>query len=346
MLAATWEALSPAVDYRHANDTQARSFVCSDTVLTEAFPKLCAAYDRLPPVSRPDVWRAAALYVHGGVATDVDVALRQPLEAWLPQRCGLVVGLEDEHVARWLVAARPRHGVLKRALDVVSSGGGVDWTRAVEVEVLGALITDALLWLDAFGSWRGWRLFAAARLASLVGGNKVCVMPESFLRYDVARGFTTSVVYRVDSAALPENAAYKRLSRVAPSCAAADAVDDYFQDELHESLEDRMLDEAENEAQCVEREATNSLWQRGGSIAAAVGEWLTKLRGKSCGVEPDDAPLFDDADYSTLDITARFDPETGSFVSLKAFEQRRSQLQQLKERDARQAWLAQHPGPG
>ena len=75
------------------------------------------------PAARADLFRYCLLYVNGGVWSDVDIVPMVPLEGKIHFNVGLVVvhdaGTEEGYLYNAFLAAKPKHPVLRRAMDIV-----------------------------------------------------------------------------------------------------------------------------------------------------------------------------------------------------------------------------------
>ena len=138
------------------------TYALYDDAKIEAFmrkhfdPKVVAVFLRFPlGVMRADMWRYAALYIHGGIYSDIDSQALQPRAGWnIRAEDKVIIGVEnDVHFCQWTLASVPRHPLYKAVLDAIVSTAeeGIDvsnehfvhkhtgpgiWTRAIH-EFLG-----------------------------------------------------------------------------------------------------------------------------------------------------------------------------------------------------------------
>ena len=82
-------------------------------------------------VMRGDLMRYLVVYYYGGMWLDLDVKHVKPIAKWMSAKKELVIGIERAtsawterqrgHMCQWFFAARPRHGVLKTAIELSTS---------------------------------------------------------------------------------------------------------------------------------------------------------------------------------------------------------------------------------
>eukprot|EP00667_Euglena_gracilis_P015055 EG_transcript_15642 len=157
----SWEFLNPEFRILHFNDSAVADLVRRHR------PALYRHFPRLRPVQRADVFRYLALYLYGGVYTDMDVHCKIPIPQWPAEfgfvpssaaRLRFIVGLEFEQppaddpalpfqLVQWTFASAAGNPVLEWVLrecesrlessnraakdtDVIKQTGPVAWTAA------------------------------------------------------------------------------------------------------------------------------------------------------------------------------------------------------------------------
>ena len=102
--------------------------------LADRFPLLGPRFKALPlNVMRADVCRLLAVYFHGGIYMDLDVAFVRPWDEWFNVSQDIVIGHETDdrkQFSNWFFAAKPRHPCFKQLLELVTERAG----RAAELK--------------------------------------------------------------------------------------------------------------------------------------------------------------------------------------------------------------------
>jgi alpha 1,6-mannosyltransferase len=126
----SFERLNPYHTYMFFTDAQAEEFVRQHMP-----PDIIHAYEIMPlPVLKADYFRYIAIYVLGGVYSDIDTECLRPIDKWADHHSNVsfIVGVEAEgpiwktHVARplqlcqWTFASMPKHPILKRMIDNIA----------------------------------------------------------------------------------------------------------------------------------------------------------------------------------------------------------------------------------
>jgi len=121
-----WRELNPPMEWRLFDDAACEALVA------EVAPEHLDAYRAFPfPVMRADYFRYAAIYRDGGLYADVDMECVRPIapllasreavlsvEATLTRRRQAELGYKrPQQVANCIFAARPRHPLLRAAMD-------------------------------------------------------------------------------------------------------------------------------------------------------------------------------------------------------------------------------------
>jgi alpha 1,6-mannosyltransferase len=129
-LSESFKQLNPNHTYMFFDDKQAEEFVRQHMP-----PDVIQAYEIMPvPVLKADYFRYIAIYVLGGVYSDIDTKCLRPIDKWTDHHSnvGFIVGVEAEgpiwetHVARplqlcqWTFASMPKHPILKRMIDNIA----------------------------------------------------------------------------------------------------------------------------------------------------------------------------------------------------------------------------------
>ena len=142
----SFKELNPKHTYLFFNDDEADRFVrrhMPDTVIQ--------AYAAMPmAVLKADFFRYIAVYVLGGVYSDLDTTCLRPIDTWTDDEShvGMIVGIEAEsatwkrdfarplQLCQWTFAARPGHPILKRIIDKIANYTSTMANRTMSVAVV------------------------------------------------------------------------------------------------------------------------------------------------------------------------------------------------------------------
>jgi alpha 1,6-mannosyltransferase len=129
-LSQSFKQLNPNHTYMFFDDKQAEELVRQHMP-----PDVIQAYEIMPvPVLKADYFRYIAIYVLGGVYSDIDTECLRPIDKWTDNSTNVsfIVGVEAEgpiwktRVARplqlcqWTFASTPKHPILKRMIDNIA----------------------------------------------------------------------------------------------------------------------------------------------------------------------------------------------------------------------------------
>lgn len=122
----TWRECHPSYTYAFCDDTSCRALV--KQVRGDAG---IAVYDALRPGAfKADYWRLIALYMYGGIYTDIDTVCHIPVNVWLSH-------IQKQHKALWkkkwciiptdtpemlyngFIVTTPKHPLMKQAIDML-----------------------------------------------------------------------------------------------------------------------------------------------------------------------------------------------------------------------------------
>jgi len=114
-----WVEINDDYKFVFFNDIEQRNWMKQNC--SEYWP----AWDDMQlPAARADLFRYCILHVNGGVWSDVDIEVIQPLHTFIPSAAELLVvhdgGMSgDEFLYNAFLATVPKHPVLKRAMDII-----------------------------------------------------------------------------------------------------------------------------------------------------------------------------------------------------------------------------------
>jgi mannosyltransferase OCH1-like enzyme len=129
-LSQSFKQLNPNHTYMFFDDKQAEEFVRQHMP-----PDIIHAYEIMPvPVLKADYFRYIAIYVLGGVYTDIDTECLRPIDKWTDNSTNVsfIVAVEAEsplwktlyarplQLCQWTFASMPKHPILKRMIDNVA----------------------------------------------------------------------------------------------------------------------------------------------------------------------------------------------------------------------------------
>lgn len=179
----TWGRLNPTWEKHFFLDKDMSAFMRShfDDLTNRVF-------ESLPfPAMKSDMFRYAALYIEGGVYTDIDTECLVPIERWASQDCMAIIGEEPNRdaFAQWTIATVPGHPLPKRALDMlverIVQDGGVNVTKRGE---------HFVHWYTGPGMWTE----AVADYLQLTTEVTSCALPEAGPRCGRAQCISESSV--------------------------------------------------------------------------------------------------------------------------------------------------------
>jgi alpha 1,6-mannosyltransferase len=118
--------LNPTYSYLFYNDLQAKEFVHK-----HMSSEIIHAYDKLPmTVLKSDYFRYIAIYILGGIYSDLDTQCLRPIDKWTDNytNVSFIVGVEAEgspekygtarqlQLCQWTFASVPKHPILERMI--------------------------------------------------------------------------------------------------------------------------------------------------------------------------------------------------------------------------------------
>jgi len=142
----SWAAFNPDWEYRFLDDHDIDTFVRE-----HSSAELHALFRSLPlGVMRADLWRYLAVWVFGGLYTDIDTVCLAPVDSWLPADSDLIITPENHvHLCQWTFLAAPGHPCLEKVLDLIVTRArpGIDTSRDefVHYHTGPGVWTDAIL---------------------------------------------------------------------------------------------------------------------------------------------------------------------------------------------------------
>jgi mannosyltransferase OCH1-like enzyme len=125
----SFKRLNPNYEYLYYDDAQAKKFVHK-----HMSPEVIQTYDMMRKgVLKADYFRYIALYILGGVYSDLDTECLRPIDTWTDNHTNVdfIVGVEGEGIpmkgglarqlqlCQWTFASRPKHPILKRMIDKI-----------------------------------------------------------------------------------------------------------------------------------------------------------------------------------------------------------------------------------
>lgn len=128
----SWLEMNPDWHVALLTNPESRALFSGD------LPEFLEVFDQLPlGVMKADMWRYAALLVHGGIYADIDTYCRAPIESWLTSSNRELLHVCCEEATpwfcQWTIAAPAGHPVLRTALELIAErvrlDGGVDLER-------------------------------------------------------------------------------------------------------------------------------------------------------------------------------------------------------------------------
>ena len=126
----SWRQKNPEWEYKLYDDLDCRNFI-------KAYhPDALKVYDLLPKkVEKADFFRYLAILSFGGIYADIDCACAKPIETWMNNKDGMVVGVElmisenereklpkgypNQLFCQWTFAARPNHPILHNLKNII-----------------------------------------------------------------------------------------------------------------------------------------------------------------------------------------------------------------------------------
>jgi alpha 1,6-mannosyltransferase len=129
-LSESFKQLNPNHTYMFFDDKQAEEFVRQHMP-----PDIIHAYEIMPiPVLKADYFRYIAIYILGGVYTDLDTECVRPIEKWTGNSTNVnfIVAVEADtpnfkpffvrslQLCQWTFASIPKHPILKRMIDNIA----------------------------------------------------------------------------------------------------------------------------------------------------------------------------------------------------------------------------------
>ncbi len=209
----SWVWMSPSHTYRMLDDEAALAIVSQQTAAGPGRPKLAALFEALTrPVLRADFLRYLLLAVEGGVYSDTDTVLVQPVHLWVPdefkEHTRLIVGLEADALppingttypvqfSQWTLAGAAGHPAFWAMVDRIVSRIDGSGKRYSDNDVL--TISGPAGWTevvfkylsDVSGTNVTWRNLTGMQVPRLIGD--VLVLPID--------GFATGVPHSNASA--------------------------------------------------------------------------------------------------------------------------------------------------
>jgi len=126
----SWRQKNPEWEYKLYDDLDCRNFIKAH------HSDALKVYDLLPKkVEKADLFRYLAILSFGGIYADIDCACAKPIETWVTNKDGMVVGLElmisenereklpksypTQLFCQWTFAARPNHPILHNLKKII-----------------------------------------------------------------------------------------------------------------------------------------------------------------------------------------------------------------------------------
>ncbi|CAF4250428.1 unnamed protein product [Rotaria sp. Silwood2] len=153
----SFRRLNPNHSYLFFNDTEAEKFVRKH--MSSA---VVHAYEIMPiAVLKADFFRYIAIYILGGVYSDIDTECLRPIDTWTDNHTnvGLIVGVEAEsptwerdyarplQLCQWTFAAKPYHPILKRMIQNIVTQTKHFFNKPINISIV-MNWTGPGLWTD------------------------------------------------------------------------------------------------------------------------------------------------------------------------------------------------------
>lgn len=136
----SWLTKNPKLEWYYMDDVK-----CDRLIKDNFNDEFYSMYTSLPfGVMKADVWRVAAVYVYGGIYSDLDTLCLQSIDNWLKPEYDLIVGVETPHGAinNFTFAARAKHPalltVLNLFLEIYNSTSFLNKTSPTPIQDFGA----------------------------------------------------------------------------------------------------------------------------------------------------------------------------------------------------------------
>lgn len=120
--AETWQELNPDWEYHYLSDEDVLDFVQLNfgSKFVDIFQNKCPV-----GVMRADIWRVMAVYINGGIYTDLDTYCKAPIDSWLKEWDDKRVVLNAEHevhINQWTFLSERGHPLMEYILEKMQQG--------------------------------------------------------------------------------------------------------------------------------------------------------------------------------------------------------------------------------
>lgn len=121
----TWKNLNPDYQYMYMNDEEVFNF--TEEVYGKKMLNLMKSFK--VPVMISDLWRVLVIYHFGGIYSDIDTRLTEPLDDWLDRDKKFITAIENGlHYTQWSFMAEPKSPIVKSILDtIIERCGKIDY---------------------------------------------------------------------------------------------------------------------------------------------------------------------------------------------------------------------------